>query len=435
MNKKDTVTLIDNSTGKELELPILRPTEGTPTIDVRALYRELGYFTYDPGFLATASCRSDITYLDGENGILRYRGYPIEELAEHSNFLEVSYLLFYGELPNKEQQKAFNEDICHHTLLHEALKQFFTGFRRDAHPMGIMVGVVGALSAFFHDHQDVHDANQRQQAAHRLIAKMPTIAAWCYRYAHGLPFMYPKNGMSYAANFLHMMFAVPTEEYTPPPLFVKALDLIMILHADHEQNASTSTVRLTGSSEANPFAAISAGIASLWGPAHGGANEAVIEMLLDIVNSDNDVQDYVDRAKDKTDRFRLMGFGHRIYKNYDPRAVIIRKSCHKILQQLEPGNPYQELFDTAMELEKIALEDDYFKSRNLYPNVDYYSGIILLAMGIPLNMFTVIFALSRTIGWISHWNEMMQDPESRIGRPRQLYSGEKLRNYDKLANR
>ncbi len=435
MNKKDTVTLIDNSTGRELELPILRPTEGIPTIDVRALYRELGYFTYDPGFLATASCRSAITYLDGENGILRYRGYPIEQLAEQSNFLEVCYLLYYGELPNKKQQESFNEDIRQHALLHEALKRFFSGFRRDAHPMGIMVGVVGALSSFFHDHQDVHDAKQRQQAAHRLIAKMPTIAAWCYRYAHGLPFMYPKNDLGYAANFLHMMFALPTEEYTPPPLFVKALDLIMILHADHEQNASTSTVRLTGSSEANPFAAVSAGIASLWGPAHGGANEAVITMLLDIVHSENDIQHYVERAKDKNDRFRLMGFGHRIYKNFDPRAVLIRTSCHQILQQLEPGNPYQELFDTAMKLEKIALEDDYFKSRNLYPNVDYYSGIILLAMGIPLNMFTVIFALSRTIGWISHWNEMMQDPESRIGRPRQLYSGEELRNYDKLEDR
>ncbi len=436
MDKKDTITVIDNSTGKELELPILRPTEGIPTIDVRALYRELGYFTYDPGFLATASCRSSITFLDGENGILRYRGYPIEQLAEKSTFLEVCYLLYYGELPNKEQQEAFNEDIRTHTLLHEAIKRFFSGFRRDAHPMGIMVGVVGALSSFFHDHENnVHDASMRQQAAHRLIAKMPTIAAWCYRYAHGLPFMYPQNDLGYAENFLHMMFALPTEDYTPPPLFVKALDLIMILHADHEQNASTSTVRLTGSSEANPFAAVSAGIASLWGPAHGGANEAVIKMLLDIVHSDNDVQYYVDRAKDKTDRFRLMGFGHRIYKNFDPRAVIIRKSCHDILEQLEPGNPYQELFDTAMELEKIALEDDYFKSRNLYPNVDYYSGIILLAMGIPLNMFTVIFALSRTIGWISHWNEMMQDPESRIGRPRQLYSGEELRNYAKLENR
>ena len=435
MKNKDTVTLIDNSTGKELELPILRPTEGVPTIDVRALYRELGYFTYDPGFLATASCRSDITFLDGEEGILRYRGYPIEQLAEQSSFLEVCYLLFYGDLPDAEQLQSFNEDIRRQALLHEALKRFFSGFRRDAHPMGIMVGVVGALSSFFHDHENVHDPKLRQKAAHRLIAKMPTIAAWCYRYAHGLPFMYPRNDVSYAANFLHMMFAMPTEEYTPPPLFVKALDLIMILHADHEQNASTSTVRLTGSSEANPFAAVAAGIASLWGPAHGGANEAVISMLLDIVHSDNNVQYYIDRAKNKSDRFRLMGFGHRIYKNFDPRSVIIRKYCHEVLQQLEPGNRYQELFDTALEIEKIALEDDYFISRNLYPNVDYYSGIIMIAMGIPLNMFTVIFALSRTIGWISHWNEMMQDPESRIGRPRQLYSGEKLRNYAKLDDR
>lgn len=435
MKNKDTVTLIDNTTGKELELPILRPTEGIPTIDVRALYKELGYFTYDPGFLATASCRSAITFLDGDKGVLRYRGYPIEDLAEKSNFLEVCYLLYYGDLPNPEELQAFNDDIRLHTMLHEALKQFYSGFRRDAHPMGIMVGVVGALSSFFHDHTDVHDNHRRQKAAHRLIAKMPTIAAWSYRYAHGLPFMYPRNDLDYASNFLYMMFALPTEEYVPPPLFVKALDLIMILHADHEQNASTSTVRLTGSSEANPFAAVSAGIASLWGPAHGGANEAVISMLLDIVNSDNDLQYYIERAKDRNDRFRLMGFGHRIYKSYDPRAKIIRKTCHEILQQLEPGNPYQELFDTALELERIALEDNYFKSRNLYPNVDYYSGIILLAMGIPLNMFTVIFALSRTIGWISHWNEMMQDPESRIGRPRQLYSGDKLRNYAKLDDR
>ena len=435
MSNSDTITIIDNRTGKELELPILYPTEGTPTIDVRALYKELGYFTYDPGFLATASCRSAITYLDGENGILRYRGYAIEELAEKSTFLEVCYLLYYGDLPNDVALKDFQEDIRDHTLLHEALKNFYIGFRRDAHPMGIMVGVVGALSSFFHDHEDVHNPEQRQRAAHRIIAKMPTIAAWSYRYAHGLPFMYPQNHLDYASNFLYMMFAVPTEEYTPPPLFVKALDLIMILHADHEQNASTSTVRLTGSSEANPFAAISAGIASLWGPSHGGANEAVIRMLLDIDKSDNNVQHYINRAKDKHDRFRLMGFGHRIYKNYDPRAVIIRDTCHNILQQLEPGNPYQALFDTAMEIETIALNDEYFKSRNLYPNVDYYSGIILLAMGIPLNMFTVIFALSRTIGWISHWNEMMQDPESRIGRPRQLYSGEELRKYVKLDER
>ena len=379
MKNTETITLIDNSTGKKLELPILRPTVGTPTIDVRGLYKELGYFTYDPGFLATASCQSAITYLDGEKGVLRYRGYPIEELAEKSTFLEVCYLLYYGNLPNEKQFDDFQEDIRQHTLLHEALRSFYTGFRRDAHPMGIMVGVVGALSSFFHDHENVHDAKLRQRAAHRLIAKMPTIAAWSYRYAHGLPFMYPQNHLDYASNFLYMMFAMPTEEYTPPPLFVKALDLIMILHADHEQNASTSTVRLTGSSEANPFAAVSAGIASLWGPAHGGANEAVIQMLLDISNSDNDVQHYIDRAKDKTDRFRLMGFGHRIYKNYDPRAVIIRNMCHKILQQLEPGNDYQELFDTAMKIESVALKDDYFKSRNLYPNVDYYSGIILLA--------------------------------------------------------
>lgn len=435
MTKKDTITLIDNSTGVEMELPILRPNEGPATIDVRQLYAKLGYFTYDPGFMSTASCRSAITYLDGNQGILRYRGYPIEQLAEKSTFLEVCYLLYYGNLPNKAQLDEFNNIIMQHTMLHEALKHFFSGFRRDAHPMGIMVGVVGALSSFFHDHTDVHNPENRVKSAHRLIAKMPTIAAWSYRYAHGLPFMYPKNDLDYASNFLHMMFAVPTETYTPDPMFVKALDLILILHADHEQNASTSTVRLTGSSEADPFAAISAGIASLWGPAHGGANEAVIRMLMDIVESENDVNHYIDRAKDKNDRFRLMGFGHRIYKSYDPRAKIIRKTCHEILAHMEGENRYQALFDTAMELEEIALKDDYFISRNLYPNVDYYSGIILLAMGIPLNMFTVIFALARTVGWTSHWNEMMQDPESRIGRPRQLYSGEDIREYANLEER
>lgn len=435
MTKKDTITLIDNSTGVEMELPILRPHEGPATIDVRQLYAKLGYFTYDPGFMSTASCRSAITYLDGNKGILRYRGYPIEQLAEKSTFLEVCYLLYYGNLPNKSELDEFTSIIMHHTMLHEALKHFFSGFRRDAHPMGIMVGVVGALSSFFHDHTDVHDPENRVKSAHRLIAKMPTIAAWSYRYAHGLPFMYPRNDLDYASNFLHMMFAVPAEPYTPDPVYVKALDLILILHADHEQNASTSTVRLTGSSEADPFAAVSAGIASLWGPAHGGANEAVIRMLMDIVESDNDVNHYIDRAKNKEDRFRLMGFGHRIYKSYDPRAKIIRKTCHEILAGMESGNPYQELFDTAMELEKIALKDDYFISRNLYPNVDYYSGIILLAMGIPLNMFTVIFALARTVGWTSHWNEMMQDPESRIGRPRQLYSGEDIRDYANLEDR
>ena len=435
MSKKETVTLIDNSTGKEIELPILRPSNGTPTIDVRSLYKELGYFTYDPGFLSTASCRSSITYLNGEEGVLQYGGYPIEQLAEHSTFLETCYLLLEGELPNKQELKQFTTIITCHTMLHEALKRFYSGFRRDAHPMAIMVGVVGALSSFYHDDIDIRNAEHRMIAAHQLISKMPTIAAWSYRYANGLPFTYPDNNLTYAENFLHMMFSMPTEPYTPDPFYVKALDLIMILHADHEQNASTSTVRLTGSSEANPFAAVSAGIASLWGPAHGGANESVIRMLVDIVESDNDVQFYIDRAKDKTNNFRLMGFGHRIYKNHDPRAIIIRDTCHDLLEHLGKGNEYQELFDTAMALEKIALEDDYFVSRNLYPNVDFYSGIILLAMGIPLNMFTVIFAMSRTVGWISHWNEMIQDPESRIGRPRQLYDGALPRNYVELDKR
>ena len=435
MSKKETITLTDNSTGKSVELPILRPTNGTPTIDVRTLYKQLGYFTYDPGFLSTASCRSSITYLNGEEGVLQYGGYPIEQLAENSNFLETCYLLLDGELPNKQELKQFTTIITCHTMLHEALKRFYSGFRRDAHPMAIMVGVVGALSSFYHDDIDIHNAEHRMIAAHQLIAKMPTIAAWSFRYANGMPFTYPKNDLSYSENFLHMMFSMPTEPYTPDPYYAKALDLIMILHADHEQNASTSTVRLTGSSEANPFAAVSAGIASLWGPAHGGANESVIRMLVDIAESDNDVQYYIDRAKDKSNNFRLMGFGHRIYKNHDPRAVIIRQTCHDLLEHLGEGNEYQELFDTAMELERIALTDEYFVSRHLYPNVDFYSGIILLAMGIPLNMFTVIFAMSRTVGWISHWNEMVQDPESRIGRPRQLYSGALPRDYVALDKR
>jgi citrate synthase len=434
MNKKDTITLIDNSTGKEIELPILRPSNGIPTIDVRGLYKQLGYFTYDPGFLSTASCSSAITYLDGLKGELQYGGYPIEQLANHSTFLEVCCLLLNGELPNRKELSEFTEIITHHTMLHEALKRFYSGFRRDSHPMAIMVGVVGALSSFYHEDIDIHNPKDRMVAAHQLIAKMPTIAAWSYRYAHGLPFEYPRNDLSYAANFLHMMFSIPSEKYIPDPFLVKALDLIFILHADHEQNASTSTVRLTGSSEANPFVAVSAGIASLWGPAHGGANEAVIRMLVDITESDYDIQHYFARAKDKNDRFRLMGFGHRIYKNYDPRARIIRKTCHKVLSNLGSDNEYQELFDTAMELERIALQDEYFISRNLYPNVDFYSGIILLAMGIPLNMFTVIFAVARTVGWISHWNEMMQDPESRIGRPRQLYIGALPRDYPKNEN-
>ncbi len=435
MSKKETVTLTDNSTGKSIELPILRPSNGTPTIDVRGLYNKLGYFTYDPGFLSTASCRSSITYLNGEEGVLQYGGYPIEQLAENSSFLETCYLLLDGELPDEKELKQFENIITNHTMLHEALKRFYSGFRRDAHPMAIMVGVVGALSSFYHDDLNIHSAEERMIAAHQLIAKMPTIAAWSYRYANGLPFTYPQNELGYAENFLHMMFSMPTEPYTPDPFYVKALDLIMILHADHEQNASTSTVRLTGSSEANPFAAVSSGIASLWGPAHGGANESVIRMLVDIVESENDVQYYIDRAKDKSDRFRLMGFGHRIYKNYDPRAKIIRETCHELLAHLGEDNPYQELFETAMELERIALEDEYFVSRYLYPNVDFYSGVILLAMGIPLNMFTVIFAMSRTVGWISHWNEMVQDPESRIGRPRQLYDGALPRDYVAIKDR
>lgn len=430
MELKDTVTLTDNSTGKTLELPILRPTEGPATIDVRSLYKSLGYFTYDPGFLSTASCRSAITYLDGEEGVLRYCGYSISDLAENSSFLETCFLLLHKKLPVRDELDEFEQIITEHTMLHEALKNFYSGFRRDAHPMAIMVGVVGALSAFYpHKARDIHDPDIRRIAAHRLIAKMPTIAAWSYRYANGLPFMYPQNKLDYSSNFLYMMFATPTSDYQPDPFFVKALDLLLILHADHEQNASTSTVRLTGSSEANPFAAVAAGIASLWGPAHGGANEAVIRMLMEINESANDVQHYVNRAKDKSDPFRLMGFGHRVYKNYDPRARIIRKTCHELLEQLGPNNQYQTLFDTAMELETVALEDEYFIQRNLYPNVDFYSGIILLAMGIPLNMFTVIFAMARTVGWITHWDEMIQDPEARIGRPRQLYSGEKEKVY------
>lgn len=435
MSTNDTVTLTDNATGKQVELPILRPTLGNPTIDISSLPKQLGYFTYDPGFVATASCHSNITYLDGDKGVLQYRGYPIEQLAEKSSFIEVCYLLFHGDLPNATELVEFEKIITEHTMLNEQMKSFYSGFRRDAHPMATMVGVVGALSAFYHHDEDIHDPTHRMITAHRLIAKMPTIAAWSYRYANGQPMVYPKNSLDYSSNFLYMMFSMPTEEYTPDPLFVKALDLLLVLHADHEQNASTSTVRLAGSSGANPFAALSAGIASLWGPAHGGANEAVIKMLQDIVASDNDVAHYVARAKDKEDRFRLMGFGHRVYKNFDPRAVIIRKTCMELLEKLEPGNPYQELFETARELEEIALADEYFVKRNLYPNVDFYSGIILLAMGIPLNMFTVIFAMARTVGWISHWNEMISDDDFRIGRPRQLFLGSEPRDYVDIENR
>ncbi|MEE8365168.1 MAG: citrate synthase [Gammaproteobacteria bacterium] len=419
----ETVTIIDDTTGKKVQLPLLSPTSGPKTIDISALYKELGYFTFDPGFVSTASCASSITFLDGEKGVLQYRGYPIEQLAEQSSYLEVCFLLINDKLPSRQELDDFEYEITNHTMLHEALKRFFSGFRRDAHPMAIMVGVVGALGAFYHDHMDIHNPEHRMITAHRLIAKMPTIAAWSYRYAMGKPFIYPVNSMSYTENFLNMMYSMPSEEYTPNPLLAKALDLILILHADHEQNASTSTVRLAGSSDANPFAAVAAGIAALWGPAHGGANEAVIRMLMEINTSGKSLQSFVDRAKDKDDSFRLMGFGHRVYKNYDPRAKLIRVICHRLLNDMESTGEQKKLLETAMALEKVALEDGYFVKRNLYPNVDFYSGIIFLAMGIPMNMFTVIFAMARTVGWITQWAEMLSDDNHKIGRPRQLYTG------------
>ncbi|MDD5394252.1 MAG: citrate synthase [Thiothrix sp.] len=432
---KQTVTITDNATGKQVELDVLEPTVGAKTIDIRKLYKELGYFTYDPGFMSTASCSSEITYLDGDAGTLLYRGYPIEQLAEHSSFLEVCYLLLNKTLPTAKEMADFEYMITRHTMLHDQVQYFYRGFRRDAHPMATMVGVVGALSAFYHDDMNIHDPEQRQRSAHRLIAKMPTIAAWSYRYSVGLPFVYPRNDLSYAEDFLHLMFSVPTEPYQIDPLHAKALEVILILHADHEQNASTSTVRLAGSSEANPFAAVAAGIASLWGPAHGGANEAVITMLREIEKSGLPLSHWVDRAKDKNDRFRLMGFGHRVYKNYDPRAKIIRKLANEILDRLPANDPNQKLFAIARELEQVALNDEYFKARNLYPNVDFYSGVIFLSMGIPVSMFTVMFALARTIGWISQWDEMMGDESSRIGRPRQLYMGSAARDYVPVEKR
>ena len=430
-----TVTVTDNTSGKKVELPILDGTNGPSVIDIGKLSKELGYFTFDPGFVSTGSCVSKITFIDGDLGLLRYRGYPIEQLAEKSTFLEVCYLLLYGELPSQAEFEGFESRLRMHTLLDEKMRRFYLGFHNHAHPMAMMVATVGALSAFYHDHIDVHDPESREIAANRLIAKMPTMAAWVHKYSIGQPFMYPDNNLDYVSNFLHMMFGLPTMDYEPSPVFVKAMDVILILHADHEQNASTSTVRLAGSSGANPYAALSAGISSLWGPAHGGANEAVIRMLEDIVESDNDVAYYIDRAKDKESPFRLMGFGHRVYKNYDPRAKIIREVCHELLAEMGDNNPNKPLFDTAMELERIALEDDYFVERKLYPNVDFYSGIILRAMGIPMEMFTVIFALARTVGWVSHWKEHMSDPVARIGRPRQLYTGADERNYVDIAKR
>jgi citrate synthase len=415
----ESVTLIDNSTGRRLELPLIPGSTGPKVIDVRKLYAELGYFTYDPGYTSTGSCDSAITYIDGDVGILRHRGYPIEQLADQSDFTEVCYLLLEGELPNAQQKAEFTRSITYHTMVHEQINYLYRGFRRDAHPMAVMVGVVGALSAFYHDSTDIHDPHQRMVAAHRLIAKMPTIGAMAYKYSIGQPFVYPRNDLSYAENFLYMMFSNPCEPWVNNPVLSKAMDRILILHADHEQNASTSTVRLAGSSGANPFACIAAGIASLWGPAHGGANEAVLNMLREIGSKER-VAEFVKRAKDKNDSFRLMGFGHRVYKNYDPRAAVMRKTCHEVLQELGIKDP---LLDLAMELEKVALQDDYFVEKKLYPNVDFYSGIILRAMGFPTAMFTVLFAVARTVGWISQWKEMIEDPGQKIGRPRQLYTG------------
>jgi len=431
MDKK-TVTLTNNTDNTSLELPIREGSAGPKAFDVSSVYRETGMFTYDPGFMATASCRSTITFIDGEKGILRYRGYPIEQLAEHSSFLEVSYLLLHGDLPSPEQLTEFEYVIGHHTMIHESLKTFYQGFRYDAHPMATMVGVVGSLSAFYHDSLDIHDPRHREISAHRLIAKMPTIAACSFKRHKGEPFIYPKNDLSYTANFMRMMFATPCEDFEPDPIAAKALDLLFILHADHEQNASTSTVRIAGSSGANPFACISAGIASLWGPAHGGANEAVLNMLDEIGDVSN-VEKYVAKAKDKNDPFRLMGFGHRVYKNHDPRARIIRKVCYDVLEQVADNN--NPMFELALKLEEIALKDDYFVSHKLYPNVDFYSGIIYRALGIPMNMFTVMFAIARTSGWIAHWMEMIADPTHRIARPRQIYEGAAERNYIPLDKR
>jgi citrate synthase len=423
MTEKFAQLIIDDH--DPIKLPIYSPTLGYDVIDIGQLGAH-GYFTIDQGFVSTASCESKITYIDGDKGILLHRGYPIEQLAEKKDFLDVCYLLLNSELPNVQEKKAFIDSINNHTMVHQQMYNFLDGFRRDAHPMAIMVGVVGALSAFYHDSMDLNKEDDRYTSAIRLIAKMPTLAAMSYKYCIGQPYMYPRNNMSYAENFLHMMFGVPTEDTRPNPVIVKAMDTIFTLHADHEQNASTSTVRLAGSTGANPFACISAGISALWGPAHGGANEACLNMLKEIGDVSR-IHQYIKRAKDKNDPFRLMGFGHRVYKSYDPRAKVMRETCHNVLKELNAHN--EPLFKLAMELERIALEDEYFIEKKLYPNVDFYSGITLSAIGIPSNMFTVIFALARTVGWMSHWLEMIAD-KSRIGRPRQLYTGHKERDVE-----
>ncbi|HVL36584.1 MAG TPA: citrate synthase [Burkholderiales bacterium] len=424
--KTATLTLPD---GRTLEFPVVAGSTGPEVVDIRTLYGKAGLFTYDPGFLSTASCSSSITYIDGDQGVLLYRGYPIEQLAENCDFLEVCYLLLYGDLPNRRQKDDFVGIVTRHTMVHDQISRFFTGFRRDAHPMAVMVGVVGALSAFYHDALDINDPHHRTISAFRLIAKLPTIVAMAYKYSVGQPFMYPRNDLSYTANFMRMMFGVPAEEYRVNDVLVRALDRIFILHADHEQNASTSTVRLCGSSGANPYACIAAGIASLWGPAHGGANEACLQMLEEIGDASK-VPEFIRRVKDKNAGVRLMGFGHRVYKNYDPRAKLMRETCHEVLGELGLHN--DRLFKLALELERIALEDEYFVSRKLYPNVDFYSGIVQRALGIPVAMFTCIFSLARTVGWIAQWQEMISDPEYKIGRPRQLYKGATRRDVKSI---
>src|SRR5687767_14208230 len=419
---KATLNLQD---GKALELPVYGGTIGPDVVDIRTLYGKTGLFTYDPGFLSTGSCASKITYIDGDKGVLLYRGYPIEQLAVNCDFLEVCYLLLNGELPNQGQKQTFDWTVTRHTMVHEQLARLFQGFRRDSHPMAVMVGVVGALSAFYHDSLDINDPSHREISAFRLIAKLPTIVAMAYKYNMGQPFMYPKNDLSYTANFMRMMFGVPAEEYEVNDVLVRALDRIFILHADHEQNASTSTVRLAGSSGANPFACIASGIACLWGPAHGGANEAALNMLREIGTPDR-IPEYIARAKDKDDPFRLMGFGHRVYKNFDPRAKVMKETAEEVLKELGVTEP---IFDVARELEQIALSYDYFIEKKLYPNVDFYSGVILSAFGFPTDMFTALFALARTVGWVAQWNEMISDPDQKIGRPRQLYTGPVQRDY------
>ncbi len=415
-----------------VDFPVFSGTIGPDVVDVRALYAKTGKFTYDPGFMSTASCRSNITFIDGDKGVLLYRGYPIEQLAESCDFLEVAYLIMKGELPNPEQKKGFDKVVTQHTMVHEQLSSFFRGFRRDAHPMAVLVGVVGALSAFYHDALNINDPRDREISAFRLIAKLPTITAMTYKYSIGQPFMHPKNSLSYVENFLYMMFGTPCEEWKPNPVLTRAMERILILHADHEQNASTSTVRLAGSTGANPFACIAAGIAALWGPAHGGANEAVLKMLAEIGDAKN-IPAFIQRVKDKEGHAMLMGFGHRVYKNYDPRAKIIQKTCHEVLEELDLKD--DKLFKLAIALEKVALEDEYFVERKLYPNVDFYSGIVYKALGIPVGMFTAIFALARTVGWIAQWSELIGDPEQKIGRPRQLFTGPTRRDLVPLAKR